>query len=325
MNSTTTRIVVLDGITLNPGDNPWTGLERYGTVEVYDRTSPELVVERARDAQILVINKIRLTREVFEALPQLRFVAVTATGVDCVDLSTAAERGVPVANVPIYGTESVAQHVFAMLLHIVHRVDLHDQAVRDGEWQRRGDFSFWLQPLTELAGKTMGIVGFGRIGRQVGVLAHALGMSVLAHSRTMTDPPEYQPFAWASMDELTRQADVISLNCPLTDATRGIVGAEFLQRVKPTAILLNASRGPLVDEAALAAALVDGRLAAAGLDVVSQEPINADNPLLRAPRCFITPHQAWATREARHRLMEVTVANVGAFLGGDPQNLITPK
>ena len=316
------KIAVLDGFTLNPGDNPWTGLEALGEVEVYDRTSPGELVERAKDTDILVINKVRITEEGLQQLPNVKFITVTATGFDCVDSAAAKRHGVPVSNVPVYGTDSVAQHVFALLLHILHRIDVHDAAVHNGEWAQCGDFCFWKLPLTELTGKQMGIVGHGRIGRRVGELAHAFGMKVLAHSRRHVDPPDYADFAWAELPELVTKSDVISLHCPLTEATRGLINRELLRRCRPTAVLLNASRGPLVVEQDLADALSAGALRAAGVDVVSSEPIASDNPLLNAPNCFITPHQAWATLDARRRLMQVTVDNVTAFLSGRPQNVV---
>ncbi len=316
-------IVVLDGGTLNPGDNPWTELLKLGDVRIYDATPPELVVPRAQGADCLIINKVRLSREHFQQLPSLKLVAVTATGYDCVDTAAAREMGIVVCNVPVYGTDSVAQHVFALLLHIIHRVDIHDRAIRDGEWHARGVFSFWKSPLFELAGKTMGIVGFGRIGRRVGHLAHAFGMEVVANSRSAGEPPDFAPLRLVSLEQLTRQSDVISLHCPATDETVGMVNRRFLAGVKPNAILLNASRGSLVVESDLADALNAGNLLAAGLDVVSREPIDPDNPLLKARNCFLTPHMAWATLEARKRLMHITAENVRAFLAGRPHNVVT--
>ncbi|MBN01691.1 MAG: glycerate dehydrogenase [Planctomycetaceae bacterium] len=316
------KIVVLDGSTLNPGDNPWTGLEQLGELIVHERTEPERLLERCEGADVLVTNKVPLRRETLEQLPQLKFITVTATGFDCVDGEAARERQISVANVPVYGTDSVAQHIFALLLHILHRVDVHDEAVQAGEWAERANFSFWKVPLTELSGKTLGIIGFGRIGREVGNLGHAFGMHVMAASRRRQDPPSYSPFEWADLDVLVEQADVISLNCPLTSDTQGLVNREFLSRCKPSAILINASRGALIAEADLANALKSKQLAAAGVDVVSSEPIQADNPLLGVDNCFITPHLAWATLEARRRLMQVTVDNVAAFIAGEAQNVV---
>ncbi len=317
-----TRIVVLDGATLNPGDNPWSKLEELGNVQVYDRTAAAEVLARAAGAKVLVINKVKLPREQLKGLPDLRFVAVTATGYDCIDTCAARDQGVLVANVPVYGTDSVAQHVFALLLHMIHRVEVHDSAIRAGEWAERGDFCFWKSDLRELAGKTFGVIGFGRIGRRIGELAHAFGMRVVAHTRSPEEPPAYASFEWVDLPKLLQEADVISLNCPLTDETRGMVDASFLAHCKANAMLINASRGQLVVEPDLADALNQGRLAAASLDVVATEPIRSDNPLLQARHCFFTPHQAWATLEARQRLMQVTVDNVASFLRGEPQNVV---
>jgi glycerate dehydrogenase len=316
------NIVVLDGHTLASDDNPFTPLEPYGKVIVYPHSTPEEVLERSGDADILVVNKVRITADVMTRAPRLRFITVTATGYDCIDLAAAKQRGIAVSNVPEYGTESVAQFVFALLLHLCHRVDLHDAAVRAGEWERTGDFSFWKTPLIELAGRTMGIIGFGRIGRRVGELAHAFGMAVLAYDTYHGATPAYQPFAWADLDDLVRQADVITLHSPLTPQTTAMVNRDFLSKCKPTAFLLNAARGPLIAETDLADALNRGQLAGAAVDVVSREPITPDNPLLTARNCVITPHIAWATLAARQRLMAATAANIGSFLAGKPTNVV---
>lgn len=318
-DGTPPQIVVLDGATLNPGDNPWDDLARLGQLTIFDRSSPTEIIPRALSADILVINKVRLTRDVLAQLPALKLITVTATGYDCVDTTAAKEFGMTVCNVPEYGTDSVAQHTFALLLHLCHHVELHDQAVHAGEWQKRGDFSFWDRPLIALTGKVMGIVGWGRIGQQVAQIAHAFGMHVVAFTRTPKNPPAAGNFAWcASLSELLSQADVISLHCPLTDSTRGMINAETLQYVRPHAILVNTSRGALIVEQDLAQALREGKLMAAAVDVVSQEPITHDNPLLTAPNCVITPHQAWASLLARQRLMQTTVRNVRQYLAGEP-------
>jgi len=317
-----TRIVVLDGITLNPGDNPWTEVAVLGEMTLYDRTTPEQVVERSRGAAILVVNKVRLGEAEMAQLPDLRMITVTATGHDCVDGNAARARGIPVTNVPVYGTDSVAQHIMALLLHVVHRVDLHDGAIRAGEWARRGDFSFWLTPLTELAGKTLGVVGFGRIGQRVAELAHAFGMRIVSCTRSSRPHPGLERFEWVDLATLARESDFITLNCPLTPETRGLVNREWLSLLKPTAVLINASRGPLVVEQDLADALNAGRLAYAALDVVSVEPIRDDNPLLTARNCLLTPHLAWAAREARQRLMQTTAENIRHFLAGTPRNVV---
>ena len=316
------KIVILDGHTLGADGNSWSALDSLGTVEVYPRSTEAKVAVRARDAAILITNKAPVRAAVFEQAPQLRLVAVTATGFDCVDAVAARSRGILVANVPEYGTHSVAQLTFALLLELCHRVGLHADAVRAGEWSQAPDFCFWKTPLVELHGKVMGIVGFGRIGRRVGELAHAFGMEVLATGKSRPAAPAYPPFTWVERDELFARADVISLHCPLTPETAGLVNAERLKRVKPGAFLVNTSRGGLVVEADLAAALAERRLAGAAVDVVSREPITPDNPLLTARNCLVTPHIAWATREARRRLLDTTVANVASFLAGRPSNVV---
>ena len=316
------KIVVLDSHTLAADAESWAALKAFGEVEVHDRSAPEEVGARAQDAAVLIANKARVPAEVIEQAPGLRLVAVTGTGYDCVDAAAARRRGVAVANVPAYGTDSVAQFTFALLLELCSRAGEHSRAVREGAWSRSPDFSFRIAPLVELAGKTLGVVGFGRIGRRVGELAHAFGMNVLAASRSRSDPPPYRPFAWADSDELFGISDVITLHCPLTPGTTELVNAGRLRRVKPTAFLVNTSRGGLVVERDLAHALNAGRLAGAAVDVVSREPILPDNPLLTARNCLITPHIAWATTEARKRLLDATVANVANFLAGRPTNVV---
>ncbi len=316
------NIVVLDGFTLNPGDNPWTELETLGNLVVYDRTAPSEIVSRAAEADVLLTNKTPLLGETLRSLPKLRLIAVLATGYNIVDVQTAGTLGIPVSNVPEYGTDSVAQHVFAMVLHFAHHGALHDQLIRQGEWQRRGDFCFWQSPLRELAGQCMGIVGFGRIGRRVGELAHAFGMHVVAHDVHGDQPPNYTPFAWMSLESLFEQSDVVTLHCPLTSSNAGLVNQSRLALMKPTALLINAARGGLVNEQDLAAALNQGRLAGAALDVLSTEPPAADNPLLQARNCLLTPHVAWATLESRRRMMAITVENVRALLRGSPINVV---
>jgi glycerate dehydrogenase len=316
-------IVVLDGRTLTDDDRWWDGLKRLGEVEIYDRSSEAEAVARSRPAGVLITNKARIGTAVLEQAPRLRFIAVGGTGYDCVDVAAAHSRGVLVANVPEYGTQSVAQLTFALLLELCQHVGLHAAAVRAGEWTRAPEFFFQKTPLVELAGKTMGIVGPGRIGRRVGELAHAFGMHILACGRSRPAPPAHQPFAWAELDELFARSDVISLHCPLTPVTAELVNRQRLRLVKPTALLLNTSRGGLVVEQDLADALNDGQLAGAGVDVVSKEPIQPDNPLLRAKNCLITPHIAWATNEARQRLLDGVVANVANYLAGKPTNVVS--
>ncbi len=316
------KIVVIDGYTLNPGDNPWDEVAALGNLLVYDRSKPEQILERTKAARIVVVNKTPLPAEILARLPQLRFIAVSATGYDCVDVAAAGRQGVPVSNVPVYGTDSVAQHVMALLLELCNRVGLHDQAVKSGEWMTVPDWSFWKTPLIELAGKTIGVVGFGRIGRRVGELAHAFGMNVLAYDPFEKQEPPYETFCWAELDELFSNSDVITLHTPLTPDLEGIVNADLLGLVKPGAFFINASRGGLVQEKDLAEALNDGRLGGAALDVVSLEPIQPDNPLLKAKNVFITPHIAWATLEARRRLLQETAGNIRAFLEGAPINVV---
>ena len=315
------RIVVLDGFTLNPGDLSWDELKALGPAQIYERLSPEEIVPRASEAEIVLTNKALITREHIDHLPRLRYIGVTATGFNIVDTAAARGHGILVTNVPAYGTRSVAQMTIALLLELALHVGHHAQTVRDGRWTRSPDFCYWDYPLMELDGLAMGIVGFGRIGRAVGDLALAFGMKVLAHSRTV--PAQAPPHVeFLDLETLFRRSDVISLHCPLTAETKHLVNAERLSWMKPTAFLLNTSRGPLVDEPALAKALNSDRIAGAGLDVLAQEPPPADNPLPRAKNCLITPHIAWATRAARSRLMQVAVANVRAFLQGKPQNVV---
>lgn len=316
------KIVCLDGFTLNPGDNPWTAVEAQGELTVYERTPPELVVERARGADVVLTNKTVLDADTLAQLPDVKFIAVLATGYNVVDTAVARERGIPVSNVPIYGTDSVAQFVFALLLELCHRVGHHGERVRDGEWARRGDFCFWDTPLVELSGLTMGIVGFGRIGRRTAELAHAFGMSVLATDIQHGETPAYEPFAWCDVDQLFAQADVVSLHCPQTADNVGFVQRDLLASMKASAFLINTSRGPLVNEADLAAALNGGVIAGAAVDVVSSEPIAADNPLMTARNLIVTPHMAWGTLAARRRLMATTAENVRAFAAGAPVNVV---
>jgi glycerate dehydrogenase len=318
------RIVVLDGYTVNPGDLDWSGLRALGKCEIHDRTPPELVPARAAGAPIVLTNKAVLSREVLARLAGLKYVGVLATGYDVVDVAAAGERGILVTNVPAYGTPSVAQMVFAHLLNLAQRVADHAQSVRAGDWARCPDFCYWNSPLIELAGRTMGLVGFGRTGRATGTLARAFGMNVIFHDPFAEAVPPEAGRA-VDLDTVFRRSDVVSLHCPLTADTQGLVNRARLALMKPTAFLVNTSRGPLVDEAALAEALDSGRLAGAGLDVLSAEPPPPDHPLLAARNCFITPHIAWATREARARLLDTVVANVRAFLDGRPQNVVNPS
>jgi glycerate dehydrogenase len=316
------KIVVLDGYTLNPGDLSWDELKALGSCEIYDRTAPEELMKRADGAEILLTNKTPLMREQIESLRTLRYIGVLATGTNIVDLDAARERRIPVSNVPAYGTRSVAQTTMALLLELTQHVGHHARTVRDGEWSRNVDWCYWGRPLIELDGLTLGIVGLGRIGSAVAELAMAFGMKVIAASSHLPSSISHPPITRIGLETLFRQSDVISLHCPLTPETRGIVNAERLALMKPTAFLLNTSRGPLVEDQALADALNSGRIAGAGLDVLATEPPPANNPLLHAKNCVITPHLAWATRAARERLLKIAVANVRAFLDGKPQNVV---
>jgi glycerate dehydrogenase len=313
-------IVVLDGHTLNPGDLSLGELERLGDLEVFERTPPELVVERSRDADVLVTNKTVIDRGTLALLPKLRGVAVLATGVNVVDVAAARARGIPVSNVPSYSTASVAEHTLALLFELTRHVGLHATLVREGAWSKSADFSFWREPLVELDGLTLGVVGYGEIGSRVAGLGMALGMTVVATASRRRAPPE--GVRCAPIDTVFSESDVVTLHCPLTPETEKLVSAERLCQMKPSSLLINTSRGALVDEPALAQALTRGTIAGAALDVLTAEPPPADHPLLRAPRCLVTPHQAWTTRSARMRLLRVTVENVAGLLAGRPQNVV---
>ena len=313
------HIVILDGHTLNPGDLSWTGLEKLGEPQVYARTPMDLVVPRCRGAAIVLTNKTVLGGESIRALPGLRFIGVLATGYNVVDVAAAAECGIPVSNAPGYARASTAQAVFSLLLELATRTGDHSRRVREGRWAAGPDFCFWDHPLHELAGRTIGIVGYGSIGKSVALIARAFGMSVIVHSRRPVPGEEN-----VGLDELFTRADVVTLHCPLNPQTQHLVNGDRLSRMKPGAFLINTGRGQLVDEAALAAALNAGRIGGAGLDVLSQEPPLPDNPLLTARNCIITPHIAWATLAARQRLMDISVGNVQAFLAGRPHNLVGP-
>ncbi len=316
------KIVVLDGYCLNPGDLSWDTLRGFGDVEIFDRTSEPEVVSRAAGAAIALTNKTPLSAGALRQLPGLRYIGVLATGYDVVDMEVAHQQGIVVTNIPTYGTASVAQLVFALLLELCHNVKLHADAVRAGEWSRNADWSFWKAPLVELAGKTMGIIGFGRIGRHTGRIADAMGMRVIANDTYQGDTPAYPAFRWASVEEVLRESDVISLHSPLFPETKGMINTNSLAWMKPSAFLINTSRGPLVVDQDLADALNAGRIAGAGLDVLSLEPPAETNPLLTARNCLVTPHIAWATKEARSRLMDAGMENLAAFLAGNPQNVV---
>ena len=313
------KIVILDGYTANPGDSSWRELEKMGDVTVYERTSPEETVVRAADAEVVLTNKVLMTREVMEQLPQLKYIGVLATGYNVVDIQAAHERGIVVTNVPAYSTESVAQMVFAHLLTVTNRTEHYAQQNREGKWSRSKDFCYCDTTLTEMAGKTFGIVGLGNIGMRVAQIALAFGMKVKALSSKEVLPEGIEK---VTLDELLATSDVLSLHCPLTDSTRHLINKESIQKMKSSAILINTGRGPLVDDDAVANALAEGRLYAFCADVMTVEPPAADNPLLKQPNAYITPHIAWASTEARVRLIQIATENVGCFINGKPQNMV---
>ncbi|PLX76286.1 MAG: glycerate dehydrogenase [Desulfuromonas sp.] len=317
------RIVVLDGYTMNPGDLDWSDLTALGECDIHDRTEPEDILSRIGNAEIVLTNKAVLDAELISQLPRLRYIGVLATGYNVVDLEAARQRNIVVTNVPSYSTASVVQMVFALLLELTQKVALHDKLVRKGRWEECPDFSFTAMPLTELAGKSLGIVGYGEIGRQVAKVASAFGMELLVHTAHPEKYEEDKSVNFVDLDTLFRQGDVISLHCPLTDDTKEMVNEERIALMKKSAILINTGRGALVDEYALSDALDAKEIAGAGIDVLSEEPPRTHHPLIGARNCFVTPHIAWATREARQRLLEVAAANVKAFIDGDPVNVVS--
>lgn len=316
------KIVVIDGFTLNPGDNPWTPLEVLGSLEVHDHSDPTNVVAQAAHADILIVNKCTLPAETIERLPALKFIAVTATGFNIVDVAAARRRGIPVSNVPEYGTQTVAQFTWALILELCHHVGRHTESVRAGDWAKATDFCYWLTPQVELTGKRLGLIGYGRIARQVAMIGRAFGMHVVASGRPGAPAPQDETVRWLSIEEVFASADIVSLHCPLTAENEKLVGRDLLGQMRPDAFLVNTSRGGLMDEQALADALRAGQLAGAAVDVVSVEPVRPDNPLLQAPNCLITPHMAWTSLAARRRLTQVTAENVAAFLGRRPINVV---
>ena len=319
------NIVILDGFTINPGDNPWTPVEALGNCTIYDRTPPELKIERAGNAEIILTSKVNLDAPTLEALPRLRYISMLATGYDHVDLATAGKRGVPVANVPAYSTESVVQTAFALLLELVIGVGVHDASVKAGEWIRSPDHSYWKKSIVELAGLTLGIVGYGAIGRGVARVGAAFGMQVIAHTPRIPKEPGPTPVRFVPLEELFATADVVSLNARQTSENTGFVNERLLALMKPGAFLINVARGGLVNEADLAQALRSGQIAGAGLDVIANEPMLPDNPLLTAPNCVFTPHIAWASLAARRRLVAIVAANVASFLAGTPINVVNGR
>lgn len=315
------KIVVLDGYTLNPGDLSWEEIKKQGEFIVYDRTPPELTVERANGAQAVYTNKVVLNDEILKQLPDLQFIGVLATGYNVVDVEAAKKRNIVVTNIPAYSTDSVAQMVFSHLLNFKQNVSVHARSVKNGDWSNSIDFAYWKTPQTELSGKTMGIIGFGRIGQAVARIALAFGMKVIFNNRSkkQTNPDATQ----VDLNTLLKESDVVSINCPLTDENAGFINKAALEKMKPTAFLINTGRGPLINEDDLAGALNAGVIAGAGLDVLAVEPAIKDNPLLKAKNCFITPHIAWATCEARTRLMEIAAKNLQAFTEGKPINVVS--
>ena len=315
------KIVILDGYTENPGDLSWEGFEELGELTVYDRTPKEEVIERIGDADAVIVNKTPLDRGVFEACPQIKYVGVLATGYNVIDIKAARERGIPVCNIPTYGTTAVAQMTFALLLEICHHIAEHSDAVKKGEWSNNPDWCFWKYPLMELADKKMGIIGFGRIGQAVGKLAKAFGMQVLAYDANQNESGK-EIGEYVALDELLAQSDVISLHCPLFPETEGIINNKNISKMKDGVIIINTSRGPLIKEEDLADALRKKKVYAAACDVVSTEPILPDNPLLGCYNSIITPHIAWAPKESRQRLMDVAVSNLKAFADGKWTNVV---
>ena len=315
------KIVILDGQTLNPGDLSWDELAKFGELKIYERTPPELVAERCAGSEVIITNKSLVTRETLTKLPDVRYVGVTATGYNVIDLPFCQEKGITVTNVPSYSTNSVAQAVFAHILRFTHRVEEHAGSVREGKWSNHPDFSYCIDAIEELDGKKLGIFGYGEIGQAVARLGRAFGMSILIHSRSFSEDDPAHGKA-LQMDELFAQSDILTLHCPLTPQTENCVNAERLKMMKNTAFLINTARGPLVDEQALAEALESGIIAGAGLDVLSSEPPSPENPLLKARNCYVTPHYAWATLSARTRLLRETISNLRSFLEGKPRNVV---
>ena len=318
------KIVVLDGYTENPGDLSWAGLEKLGELTVYDRTSltdEQEAIDRIGDAEVVYTNKTPITRRVLEACPNIRFISVLATGYNVVDVAAAKERGIPVTNVPAYGTAAVAQFTIGLLLEVCHHIGHHSRTVREGKWTACPDFCYWDYPLIELDGKTLGVIGFGRIGRATGRIAKAMGMRVLAWGSRPTE--EGRAIGeYVELEQLLAESDVIALHCPLFPETKGIINRESIAKMKDGVILLNSSRGPLVVEEDLVEALESGKVAAAAMDVASTEPIHGDNPLLNAKNCIITPHIAWAPKESRQRIMDCAEENLSAWLAGSPVNVV---
>ena len=320
------KIVVLDGYTLNPGDLSWDRLKELGELDIYDRTSydlsgKQLIIERCKDAEIVLTNKTPLDKEIIESIPNLKYIGVMATGYNVVDVQAAKDRGVIVTNIPTYGTTAVAQMTIALLLEMCHHVGAHSDAVYNGDWSRNPDWCFWNYPLIGLAGKTIGLIGYGRIGQNVGQIAQALGMKILANSSTPKQSLENENMKYVDLYELLEKSDVISLHCPLIESTKGIINKDTISKMKENVMIINTSRGQLIVEEDLAKALNEGRVAGAALDVVSSEPIDPENPLLKAKNCIITPHISWAPKESRTRLMSIVLDNIVGYLEGNKKGL----
>lgn len=321
------QIVVLDGYTLNPGDLTWDGLKSIGDVTIYDRTANNsndinLIIERAKNAEIVFTNKTPLSREALDKMPNLKYIGVLATGYNVVDVEAAKEKGIKVSNIPTYGTDAVSQMAIALLLELCHHAGAHSDSVKKGEWANNADWCYWNYPLIELSGKTMGIVGYGKIGQATGKIAQALGMNVIAFDSYVNKDLESETMKYVDIDTLLTNSDVITLHCPLFDSTKGIINKDTIAKMKDGVMIINNSRGPLIVEEDLAEALNNGKVAGAALDVVSSEPIKADNPLLEAKNCIITPHISWAPVESRQRLMDIAVNNLQKFLEGSPVNIV---
>lgn len=317
------KIVNLDGCTTNPGDLSWDGIKRYGDYTVYDRTSPEDIVIRAKGANALIINKTVITREILESLkPELEYIGLQSTGYNVVDCQAAKELGITVCNIPSYSTNAVAQLVFAFILEITNQVSVHSESVRNGDWCRCPDFCYWKTSLTELMGKTIGIIGFGSIGRKVAEIAEAFDMNVLAYSPRPKDKGGLKSIHFVDLDTLLKTSDIITCHCPLTPETTGLINKENISKMKKSAVFINTSRGPVVNEQALADALNNGEITAAGLDVLETEPAKAENPLLTAKNCYITPHIAWAAKETRARLLSILEDNLKSYIEGNPKNVV---
>ncbi|HEX2927043.1 MAG TPA: D-2-hydroxyacid dehydrogenase [Ruminiclostridium sp.] len=316
------KIVVLDGYTLNPGDMSWDAMGQLGELVVYDRTPADKIIERIENAEIVLTNKVILTRGVLEKTPSVKYIGVMATGYNVVDTDAARELGITVTNVPAYSTNSVAQIVFAFILEFCHHIGEHNRAIQEGQWTNSPDFSFWNYLLIEINNKTLGIIGFGAIGQTVAKIAEAFGMKVLFHSRTQKSAYETANIKSATLEEVLVKSDFISLHCPLTEQTKGLINKETISKMKDGTFLINTSRGPVINEQDVADALNSGKLAGLGADVVSAEPIHADNPLLKAKNCILTPHFAWAPKEARDRLMDTLMKNISAFIDGSPVNVV---